>query len=1257
MLSRWLPGLPQKSCSATCAAESHLLNTSLSCRSDRNLAIDSPETFSTAIVAINAERRSVELTACKSHTASIAVYAPYRSSDGVCFFADPTTPVGASHCDAAPPAAGEAFRICCCTAAAKEGASSTLCPVREDDCDDANMTFWDTSSKRCIPKASGCPKKRIECPSGTYRREIDTVRNTSTSDAELEECSACPKQGATCAQNDVQIMSNWWLAPPEEGTYVILDEETKLYRCFNAEACVTPLLNTLKVECDISKGYKGVLCGACELKQMNYIRIGDRCALCRSRIQSIGITALFVVVLVLMMLYYVAVHRYDMGSKLDGQVGAAVKIFMSYCQMLSIFGVFQAKGTEFFRIVMQWPIAVAGGEITTTLFVKCAIRSQLYALFRWTMLAPLIAAALTGIFLIPKYLVERYLEGKRSGQKLVLVNLHPDTGVTVVGPEMWAIPETPYSKFDATTPVHEALSSSESASSWKLKPQVLREYPTTRKLRCVRTRSLPRGWTKFANEDGQPYWQKGDDELTKSEIHPGELPNERSCCCLEMLSPQRDYRAARRKVHEGDARSHVLEWRFYPRIEWRRDPMAPGISAKDAPRKHKLLGFWICGTIDRRKYEEANAGLLVDLLLKCSTSCCSSCCSDCVEDLREEGREEGDVGDKRKEAWAAARKKELAARFRLGHRLAAVSTFVLFSLYPTLITTAISVLRCQEIDGRFYLFGDWNKECWVTSEHILHAVLGAIGLLVYAIGIPLGTFFVVFTHRRQIADWDIPTHEAWGFLFGGFSITRGHIRGLQIQEGDRYVTPDEKKLRKGSCCQADGKSRREARIRRRDAMGGIVMSWEAIVMLRKLCITCLSVFRFSAIAELMLAICLLVTCLVLQVNVRPYNVHWLNVLEEITFVVLLLTQVLSMIYLDLETRTQEGSRLQDAELWTSVALICLNALAFLGLLIVVLITVFRAHGAKCGFYFSHKFLESIFAETWDKIDVIPLKRVRLAWCDADGHESVHQAGPPCITVKWKQSASDGHAQIIEPIVHRGCIVPPPLGHELVFIDIRTQHVLELDADGMLTSRSRGRLEPHWVDATIRDDHVAMRMNIIPSMRPHEEWRNSRTGEVSYVDPYHSFSAIEDEEKKRKRDAEDDKRKTEAEEAAEGNQGEFLISPNPRSANRGSGAGSRLHRLASFLTPRGGSRASPGKSLVCTPRSSFADSVAPVADAGEIEMVEGRSAPVETSLSSATSDSRARPQPQDAGGTGAAHVAVETTNPRALTVRASSSLHM
>ena len=111
------------------------------------------------------------------------------------------------------------------------------------------------------------------------------------------------------------------------------------------------------------------------------------------------------------------------------------------------------------------------------------------------------------------------------------------------------------------------------------------------------------------------------------------------------------------------------------------------------------------------------------------------------------------------------------------------------------------------------------------------------------------------------------------------------------------------------------------------------MSWEVFVMIRKLCIVVLGIVELSGTIQVLCAILLLVISLVISINVRPYEKLWLNVLEEGSLFVLILTQTLSLVYLNVDAEVTTAEERSDpkhvfAEYLTTVLLVVLNIVAY-----------------------------------------------------------------------------------------------------------------------------------------------------------------------------------------------------------------------------------------------------------------------------------------------------------------------------------------
>ena len=265
-----------------------------------------------------------------------------------------------------------------------------IAPAGEDECHVcARGSFPDKRAGECV-----------SCTSGSYR-------------AADGKCWSCPHKGTICEFSELQILGGWWVPSSRNETMTL---ETKLYSCANDEACLRPKANVLSVDCDASQGYEGILCGACDRKK-NFIRSNDVCAHCPPLGVSV-VAVLFIGAFLLgSMVYYVGFQSYDAGDASD-DTGVTLKLLMSFNQMLSILGIFKARGTAAFRQIVTWPTSILGGGVTSMLFLKCWLGSPLYAPFMIAMVLPFVALIATVLLSIPKWHFERAREAEHKAAGL-----------------------------------------------------------------------------------------------------------------------------------------------------------------------------------------------------------------------------------------------------------------------------------------------------------------------------------------------------------------------------------------------------------------------------------------------------------------------------------------------------------------------------------------------------------------------------------------------------------------------------------------------------------------------------------------------------------------------------------------------------------------------------------------------------------------------------------------------------------------------
>ena len=141
-----------------------------------------------------------------------------------------------------------------------------------------------------------------------------------------------------------------------------------------------------------------------------------------------------------------------------------------------------------------------------------------------------------------------------------------------------------------------------------------------------------------------------------------------------------------------------------------------------------------------------------------------------------------------------------------------------------------------------------------TDEHGYSgaAIMSAIGILVYVVGIPLLMFFVLYRTRDDIRgehDHNTQSHE-YGFLYGGYRLEEGELCYL----------------------------------------------WEIVVICRKLGISAIAVTVQDPFLQEYAGSILMMFALVVHILVRPMRNSALNNMETATLGSIVMTQMLSILY-------------------------------------------------------------------------------------------------------------------------------------------------------------------------------------------------------------------------------------------------------------------------------------------------------------------------------------------------------------------------
>ena len=73
----------------------------------------------------------------------------------------------------------------------------------------------------------------------------------------------------------------------------------------------------------------------------------------------------------------------------------------------------------------------------------------------------------------------------------------------------------------------------------------------------------------------------------------------------------------------------------------------------------------------------------------------------------------------------------------------------LFLMYPTIIKNLLQIINCSEIDGEYYLNKDYSITCF-EGRHYEFALVAYILILIYGLGIPLGSFYFLYQYRNRL---------------------------------------------------------------------------------------------------------------------------------------------------------------------------------------------------------------------------------------------------------------------------------------------------------------------------------------------------------------------------------------------------------------------------------------------------------------------------------------------------------------------------
>lgn len=199
--------------------------------------------------------------------------------------------------------------------------------------------------------------------------------------------------------------------------------------------------------------------------------------------------------------------------------------------------------------------------------------------------------------------------------------------------------------------------------------------------------------------------------------------------------------------------------------------------------------------------------------------------------------------------------------------------FLLFLFYPAITATTFEIFKChdEEINGVKLLLTDMTVQC-DTPEHKLAKAIAAVMIFVYALGIPAMGLIVILRHRGSLNHPSFK--KVYGFLYDGY---------------------------RDEC-----------------------IWWEAVVLLRKLGTTFLSVFVNDSFNQIYFASWLIFIAIIAHLLFRPFEDWRLNRLEAISLFATYVTQAGSIMYSSLDQNSNISTS-QDRSI--TISLIVANVLA------------------------------------------------------------------------------------------------------------------------------------------------------------------------------------------------------------------------------------------------------------------------------------------------------------------------------------------
>ena len=231
--------------------------------------------------------------------------------------------------------------------------------------------------------------------------------------------------------------------------------------------------------------------------------------------------------------------------------------------------------------------------------------------------------------------------------------------------------------------------------------------------------------------------------------------------------------------------------------------------------------------------------------------------------------------------------------FNFWDRVIASTVWVVYFLFPTIVTDLFKVFQCTEPigdEGARFLKSDLSVRCYADGRHTTSAVVAGALLLVYNIGLPIAIRAITTGKAKDKLDW---TALETVHMHKKESAKSKALRAQLVHEAKKW------KMKFGFLYRGLARGREW---------------WEIVVLARKTAIAAVLVFVEDTFLQSLLAIFVLLIAAFLQAGLSPYQENVLNRVELFALMAALFTQLFSVFYFWVESQMR-GISHDDDKMW------------------------------------------------------------------------------------------------------------------------------------------------------------------------------------------------------------------------------------------------------------------------------------------------------------------------------------------------------